>query len=401
MKFLYLKGIDIFGPFEVDQILKEDCFSEDLLVCPEDKAEQEAAWKPAVFYEEFKIALEKGKSPVKENKPETNIHPADLKISPLEVINFQEGKIISQSDTTNSQDLPPLEDTKTDTDSSAFNPFEPSFDQVMAELSDGNKKNKISEDNEVEDHTFHIERQEDNLLEDLPAHSLLSPKEKVDTDIKDDTAKIQDHAAPVAPNVEMADTTDDAQAKSTDFLEISNNKIISSSDGRVKERRHNDLIFIISFLALTVVAVALCFAFFNMTKENKRDDDYNQNKTAQSEPINKEEISPAAQPEENSSVQGLLNKEEPQISTEDTVINIVKDTKLPNKGQTIGEYLQDTYGTGYQTSWSAKPFTDKVYIVEFFASQVRTEPYVYLFRVDIDQKKITGALNNITLDLLA
>ena len=151
---------------------------------------------------------------------------------------------------------------------------------------------------------------------------------------------------------------------------------------------------------MTVVAVALCFAFFNMTRENKTGDVYNQNKTAQSEPIDKEEISPAAQPEENSSVRGL-NKEEPQISTEDTVINIVKDTKLPNKGQTIGEYLQDTYGTGYQASWSAKPFTDKVYIVEFFASQVRNEPYVYLFRVDIDQKKITGALNNITLDLLA
>ena len=89
------------------------------------------------------------------------------------------------------------------------------------------------------------------------------------------------------------------------------------------------------------------------------------------------------------------------VTSEDQVINIVKDTQLASKGKTIGEYLQDIYGKDYQYSWSAKPFTDKVYIVEFFASQVRSEPFVYLFRVDTDQKKITGALNNITLDLIS
>ncbi len=408
MKFLYLKGIDIFGPFEVDQILKEDCFSEDLLVCPENKAEQEAAWKPAVFYEEFKTAFEKEIFPVKESEPAVNISPADLKITPVEEINLQAEEVNAQSEAnnsqpeeTNSQDLPPLEDTKTDTNSEDFDKFEPSFEQVMAELSDGKEKKEVNEEDEVEDHTFHIERQEDNLLEDLPAHSLLAPEEKADTDTKENTVKGQDHSFPLAPSAEVVDTLDNAQAKSTDFLEISNNKIISSSDGRVKERRHNDLIFILSFLAVTVVAVALCFAFFNMTRENNLSDLYNRNQPAKSELINQETISPAAQPEEDSSMQGLLDKEEPEISVEDRVINIVKDTELPNKGKTIGAYLQDTYSTGYQTSWSAKPFTDKVYIVEFFASQVRNEPYVYLFRVDIDQKKITGALNNITLDLLA
>ena len=94
-------------------------------------------------------------------------------------------------------------------------------------------------------------------------------------------------------------------------------------------------------------------------------------------------------------------QQEPATPTvEDQTIDIVKNTMLKTKGKTIDEYFKSVFDDSYQTSWSSKPFTDKVYIVEFFASQVRSEPYVYLFRVNTEQQKITGALNNITLDLL-
>ena len=57
-----------------------------------------------------------------------------------------------------------------------------------------------------------------------------------------------------------------------DFLEISNNKIISSSDGRVKKEKSNDVVFILSFLVMMVVAIALGMAFWNMMNDNKDDE---------------------------------------------------------------------------------------------------------------------------------
>ena len=160
-----------------------------------------------------------------------------------------------------------------------------------------------------------------------------------------------------------------------------------------------------------IVAVALCMAFWNMMKEGKEtpeNDTTVQNQVVQPSNTVSEDVralipdtTPEQKPVTNEDLLKGNMMQQKSIASEDQVIDIVKNTKLASKKQTIGEYLQSVYGIEYQTSWSAKPFTDNVYIVEFFASQVRNEPYVYLFRVDMDQKKITGALNNITLDLLA
>ena len=41
-----------------------------------------------------------------------------------------------------------------------------------------------------------------------------------------------------------------------------------------------------------------------------------------------------------------------------------------------------------------------VYIVKYRLSKTRSEPVVYIFQVDVARNKLTGALNNITLDLV-
>lgn len=410
MKFLYLKGIDIFGPFEAEQIKKEDCFSEELLVCPEDKAEQEAAWKPASCYPEFKNPSEREVFPIKDAKP--IVSSTSIGVPPPISIPQKEEEV--------TRDLPPMEDTETDTSSTDLSAVGISFNEVMNELS--TPENKTDEENgeeELEDHTFHIAHKEDNnLLEDLPAHRLIGAEREslivqngvvMERPVKSDNSNIQ-----VNKDNNNADVkeTDNVQGNKKELLEISNNKIISSSDGRVKKSKSNDLLFILSFLVLMVVAVALCMAFWNMMNENKEAQE--EEKIEVTQPAEKisnniaEEVHALAQetPEQKPALEPekILNENvtpsKPAI-TEEQVIDIVKNTKLARKGQTIDAYLQSVYGSQYQYSWSAKPFTDNVYIVEFFASQVRSEPYVYLFRVDIDQKKITGALNNITLDLLA
>ncbi len=384
MKFLYLKGINIFGPLEAGEIAKEDWFSDDLLVCPEDKAEQEAAWKPASSYEEFKNISGEANPPVKEDKQDvTNDNPA-----PQQDSSNQENNNISG-------DLPLLEDTETDSSTFSSDEFSANFNEVMGELSSQEENKDLSED-DIKDHTFRISNKEDNLLEDLPAHSLIGPE--------GDSIRTQEQNPADINGTIQEDNSVQGQK---DFLEISNNKIISSSDGRVKKQKSNDLLFIVSFLVLMVFAIALCMAFWNMVNDNKNAQQ--QTETTQSENFveqeqNQEEYS-ASSEISNQQFAGEGSEEEinqpKTYSSEEQVINIVKNTRLSNNRGSIGDYLDRVYGENYQSSWSAKPFTDKVYIVEFFASQVRNEPYVYLFRVDMDQKKITGALNNITLDLLA
>ncbi|MBQ2312964.1 MAG: hypothetical protein II183_02245 [Elusimicrobiaceae bacterium] len=401
MKFLYLKGMDISGPFEAEQLAKEACFSADLLVCPEDKAEQEAAWKPASRYEEFKSYLEQKPLHIEETEQIVN---RDL-VADFKILDSEKDKDISQ-------ELPPLEDTNTETSTTELDSF--SFEKDMNNLSSQKQEDNTDDTEEdIKDHTFHIANKEDNLLEDLPAHSLLgedeeqepSSSEAASSDKKDNEPK--EYVPFDKKGVENVKEIDNRQ-NGKDFLEISNNKIISSSDGRVKKRSSNDLIFILSFIVLMVVAIALCMAFWNIMSDEKEQ--------PEADVTVSEEVSQADENEVDKLLaQENFKQEEPEKEaipnqaaapsvagpSEEQVINIVKNTRLTGKKENIGDYLTKIYGKDYQSSWSAKPFTDKVYIVEFFASQVRSEPFVYLFRVDIDQKKITGALNNITLDLLA
>ena len=360
MKFLYLKGMNIFGPFEAEQIAKEESFSADLLVCPEDNAEQEAAWKPASAYEDFKDYLDRHVFHFEEKEQIVNE-------------NFVNTPKDSDSQNKNiSQDLPALEDTSTETATAETDNF--SFSGVMDELSG---KEEDNQEEDIKDHTFHIANKEDNLLEDLPAHSLLNPEEKEDSSDK----KTQQ-------NTDDVQETNNVQGNK-ELFEISNNKIISS------------------FLVLMVVAIALCMAFWNVMNGNNDSETpsaVSENAEQASKPETESFFVPEVAPQQAAEPETKTNEisERPKtFSSEEQVINVVKNTKLNNNKGTIGNYLDKVYGKDYQTSWSAKPFTDKVYIVEFFASQVRNEPYVYLFRVDMDQKKITGALNNITLDLLA
>ncbi|MBO4707521.1 MAG: hypothetical protein J5594_03055 [Elusimicrobiaceae bacterium] len=403
MKFLYLKGVEILGPLQAEEIVKADCFSDDLLVCPEDKAEQGAAWKPASCYPEFQASLQKEIFPIKET--DSTIDLVDSGVPSTDYGRQKDEEIF--------QSLPPLEDTDNESSTVNTESQEISFNEVMNQLSNSDEsKDSEEEVDDVKDHTFNIAHKEDNLLEDLPAHSLIgTEKDSLNTQDYgngEDLTKSR-RIKNVDENKSDGDQNNNDQEGKKELMDISNNKIISSSDGRVKKRRSNDLLFIISFLVLMVVAIALCMAFWNVMNENADDNSKETNAVEVQDDNNvfeenTDDITPEVEEEKLPSSEVVAPEELLQsesVNTEEQVINIVKDTKLTNKGKTVGEYLQNIYGNEYKSTWSAKPFTDNVYIVEFFASKIRNEPFVYLFRVDVDQKKITGALNNITLDLLA
>lgn len=409
MRFLYLKGIEVLGPLEAKQLVQESWFSDDLLVCPEDKAEQETAWKSAKEYPEFKASLEQEIFPAQEDKEKIKptVTAQRTPINPVASVTEERKETAPKKKT---QDLPPLEDTETESATELRKREESKLIHEIVEETFPKVHNPpVILSAEPQDHTFRIPQEgDDNLLEDLPSQSIFESTEEEDSDEQPQAVTTEEKPSVpvVAPVVNKSEVPDHSAAlnepvaiatngstEEHSFLEISNNKIISSSDGRVKKTKKNDLVFILAIISIVVIAVAISFALLNMKnansltqEQNKEDSTIVEQEKFQNNPFDKEEQ------------ESIVSQHTDVL--EDQTINIVKNTMLKNKGKTVEEYFKSIFDDTYQTSWSSKPFTDKVYIVEFFASQVRSEPFVYLFRVDAEQQKITGALNNITLDLL-
>ena len=111
----------------------------------------------------------------------------------------------------------------------------------MSEMADKPKTNNLDEEDDIQDHTFHISDKDDNLLEDLPAHSLLAPEDDEESISGVDKSDLKNNISP-KQNTQIQETNNIQGSK--ELLEISNNKIISSSDGRVKKQRPNDLFFL-------------------------------------------------------------------------------------------------------------------------------------------------------------
>lgn len=89
---------------------------------------------------------------------------------------------------------------------------------------------------------------------------------------------------------------------------------------------------------------------------------------------------------------------------QEKALAIAKNYLLPTQHVTVENYLNKLYAVqlsqGYEGAWSAEPLHKSTYIVKYRLTKTRTEPVVYVFQVDTSTGKLTGALNNITLDLV-
>lgn len=92
------------------------------------------------------------------------------------------------------------------------------------------------------------------------------------------------------------------------------------------------------------------------------------------------------------------------LSRTDSAIELVKNYQLSDGKGSVENYLNRLYRTqfsqGYTADWSADRLHKNSYIVKYRLTKTRTEPVVYVFQVDVETGKLTGALNNITLDLV-
>ena len=93
-----------------------------------------------------------------------------------------------------------------------------------------------------------------------------------------------------------------------------------------------------------------------------------------------------------------------QPPLEEKALEIVQNYLLPNNRGTVKDYLERLYqpqkAQGYTDGWSAEPLHKSTYIVKYRLTKTRMEPIVYIFQADTETGKLTGALNNITLDLV-
>ena len=85
-------------------------------------------------------------------------------------------------------------------------------------------------------------------------------------------------------------------------------------------------------------------------------------------------------------------------------LSVVQNHKLSGGRGTLGNYLNQIYHTqlsqGYTADWEAQPLHKNIYIVKYRLTKTRKEPIIYIFQADVSQGKLTGALNNISLDLV-
>ena len=92
------------------------------------------------------------------------------------------------------------------------------------------------------------------------------------------------------------------------------------------------------------------------------------------------------------------------VSASDKALSAVQNYTLSGGRGTVAAYLDHLYrdklSQGYTGAWSAEPLHKNAYIVKYRLTKTRMEPIVYVFQADVSNGTLTGALNNVALDLL-
>jgi len=118
---------------------------------------------------------------------------------------------------------------------------------------------------------------------------------------------------------------------------------------------------------------------------------------------------PVANPVQTAALAEMSAPEKPitppkPVTAQDKALAAVQNYQLPNDKGTIAAYFDRVYqnhlAQGYTASWSVEPLHKSIYIVKYRLTKTRTEPIVYVFQADGVNGKLTGALNNIALDLV-
>lgn len=177
-------------------------------------------------------------------------------------------------------------------------------------------------------------------------------------------------------------------------------QVVPNDEYVVKKPADGKLKFVFLFLGLCVLLLG---AYLNWTHEEAPQ--IAQETQEEQSAVTEEPQQTAALPDARAAVNAVPEPEEQkQQDPLELAKDIVKNYQLDKGRGTVEEYLNKLYAkqlkNGYAAMWSAEPLHRNSYVVKFRLAKTRKEPIVYIFQADTAKKKLTGALNNITLDLV-
>lgn len=383
-------------------------------------AKEESSSPDKIFKEESSrseavvVAPEEGEaSSVKEENSNPNENPG------RKILREEQAKAAAIKDEEDADDLDEPETEREESDDS-LETFTSSAPVVHIDPEDEQSfKNKVLPRATItEDEGDGAEREEEDYFEDSEKRDILSI---------DDEKEYGVHSSPnhgiIEENHEvdtgLLSVQDSVNSQFVKPAPTTSGKIISSSDGRVREpkNKRNDLIYIMVMFMVVLVIVALMMMFTSEQSKEGASAKGAQTQQASAGAMDMEdqisrsviqgidegmaspEVPFASAPIKNGNL--TQNNGSVQDTTQDMARyceNLVRNYRLAD-GTTIDERFGKIYGADYQTRWGSNLLHGNTYVVEFFASKVRSEPIRYMFSVNASNGEI-GGMNNAAVDLV-
>ena len=408
MNYWYLKEGDVLGPMTAEEIAKDASFTEDSLVCPQDKAEQAEFWKPAQTYAQDFAALLSGDMEM-EIPPEVALDDIEIDYSSQE--NSKEGikepNTLEQDKEAPSSIFEPRQEEPVKIEDK--NPFESDRPQIAPNIEDTISSHGVAP---------RLDADGDTLLEDIPAKAILGEEEKDSSDISFDKDFVE------SSSLTSEDTLEDTpilniferspeRHKTKELKDISENiydtygadnntgegikiRATDQEDKREKQEKNNK-IYLLLIVMFVLVVIALVLALLGGGEESKpasrQTSPQNSLSAEDKSLLSEKEV--LAMPTTDTAV--FANTTQANLADKQAALLKLKGFVLPSS-ITLEGYLNRKYGA-YQTSWVADVLSGRNYYVHFNANKVRQEPIVYSFSIDLDKNEING-LNNLGIDLL-
>lgn len=177
--------------------------------------------------------------------------------------------------------------------------------------------------------------------------------------------------------------------------------LTDTQNERIAHNRNNKKAMAALAVLVALLAIGILLMFNPMPADGQDKDE--QNTPVSTELIPEEKTIPATDDEILPPAPPPAVK--PQaVSASDKALSAVQNYTLSGGRGTVAAYLDHLYrdklSQGYTGAWSAEPLHKNAYIVKYRLTKTRMEPIVYVFQADVSKGTLTGALNNVALDLL-
>jgi len=479
MRYWYLKGGDVAGPLSAEQVSRDEEFSEDMLVCPEPNSADQAFWKtPDKYPQDFgpylgkaagdpslnrNVTTEEEAAAVSAAAPEENKAQSVFEVvenqKPLETFK-EEDFTFAGRNASKPAPAPAKVNKQTPDEGTIFKPRAGSGAVVMKSLSPAPQEAAAEAPQQEEAQQTQKEVSPIETFtegsgvvrisqngESVPRHNQPQTQQKEksffasmeeEQSFSEEAGNADQEPFPFGQEITTASVseliTDDGAAKQNQpaakkeeplipaprvaeaIMPTTNGKIISSSDGRLEQKRpKNNIIYLLVISMFVFTAVALFMTSFG---ENKPKQKQQPKDIAASEQT--KDASPSAEPALQGIKEGVASPDAtaavstPDIGHENGDIvqqdseadktkaqDIVKKYLLDERRGTIADFFNKNYAkAGYEVKWSVNSLYRNIYVVDFTASKVRAEPIVYMFKVDVKKGVVTSGLNSISMDLI-